>query len=335
MVPAAAIVVERKGAGGKGAGFTGGACLRLTPGRGCSTLFVPRVGPATTRTIAERVVPALQRVRGSRVVAVASRDGGRAAAFAERFGIPSSFDRYEALLAPGVVDLLYLPLPNSLHAEWTLRAVEAGLHVLCEKPLAANGAEAERMAAAAQARGVVLAEAYMYRHHPQYSKLQELLAAGAIGALVSLQAEFSFLLDEPDSIVTSPALAEPVRVAAQARIDGVDRVTTGLLEFPGGVLATFTASIASAERHRAEVHGELGTIVLEDPWVAGEAGATLRIERHGEPAEELFVAGADSYRLQAQDFVDAVCEGRPPRWPAEDGVANMRVLDGLRGCWDL
>ncbi len=307
-------------------------------------------------SIAERVVPALQRVRGSRVVAVASRDGGRAAAFAERFGIPSSFDRYEALLAPGVVDLLYLPLPNSLHAELTLRAVEAGLHVLCEKPLAANGAEAERMAAAAQARGVVLAEAYMYRHHPQYSKLQELLAAGAIGALVSLQAEFSFLLDEPDSIVTSPALAggalldiggycvdfarqvagaEPVRVAAQARIDGVDRVTTGLLEFPGGVLATFTASIASAERHRAEVHGELGTIVLEDPWVAGEAGATLRIERHGEPAEELFVAGADSYRLQAQDFVDAVCQGRPPRWPAEDGVANMRVLDGLRGCWDL
>jgi len=314
------------------------------------TDHVPRWGILGAAAIGERVIPALQRSPTSRLVAIASRSLDKARAAAARYTIPLAFGSYEELLGSGAVDLLYLPLPNSLHHPWTRKALAAGLHVLCEKPLALNAAEARDIERAARAANRVVVEAFMYRHHPLYTRLLELLRAGVIGRVTTVGGHFSFLLDEPDSIVGSVALGggaladvgcycvhfarlvasrEPVRAAAFARYDGVDRVLTGLLEFPEGPLATFTTAIDSAERHRAWVHGTTGTILIEHPWHPDANGASLLIQRHGLPDEIVTVPGEDPYFLEVEEFV-AACTGKtPPRWPVADAVANMAALDAL------
>jgi predicted dehydrogenase len=288
--------------------------------------------------------------RPSRLCAVASRSPDKARQFAQHHSIPLAFSSYGELLASGEVDAVYVPLPNSLHAEWTVRAVEAGLHVLCEKPLATTPGEARVIARAAAAAGRIVVEAFMYRHHPVYSQVLDRIRSGAIGPVVALDSEFSFLLDEPGSIVASAELgggaladvgcycvsfsrliagSEPSRVTAYASGGEVDDSMVGLLEFPNGILARFFTSIQAAERHRAEIRGTTGTILLESPWHPGEASAAFRLQRHGREDEVISVPGADPYVLQVDDFVRA-CTGSTPRWPIEDAIANMEVLDALR-----
>lgn len=309
-----------------------------------------RWGILGAASIGEKVIPAIARCPGSTLVAIASRRLDKARDWAARYGIAQAFGSYDALIDSGAVDLIYLPLPNSLHAEWTIRALRAGLHVLCEKPLTVNTDEARQVAAVAQETGRLVMEAFMYRHHPIYAALAGQIRAGAIGRVVTLHSEFSFMLDEADSIVSDAALGggslldvgcycvnasrlllggEPLRVSAFARLDGVDHTMCGMMEFPGGVVATFTSSIERAERHRVEVQGETGHLVLEAPWHPRESGERILLERHGEPVRVIPVAGANPYDLEVRDFVEA-CAGRAPlRWGLDDAIANLAVLDAL------
>ncbi|MCA9774927.1 MAG: Gfo/Idh/MocA family oxidoreductase [Myxococcales bacterium] len=308
-----------------------------------------RWGILGTAHIASTFAGAASAVPGSRVTAVASRDADRAAAWARAHGIPRAFGSYETLLAEGEIDALYLPLPNSLHARWTMRAIEAGIPVLCEKPLTVNAEEAAEVARRSREFDVLVAEAFMYRHHPQYERVLGLLREGAIGTLRLIQASFSFFLDDRSEIPASAALGggalrdvgcygvnlarlvtgtEPTRVFAAAHGPEVDDTLVGVLEFPGGVLACIDCSIECEERRRAEIVGTEGTIVLDRPWLPSLEGAEIRLRRGG-VEERIAVPGACGYRLEIADFAEAIRTGRDARWPVTDAVANMAVLDAL------
>ena len=226
---------------------------------------------STARIATEKVIPGIRRSATGEVVAIASRDVGRARAAADELGIPRSHGSYEALLADPAVDAVYVPLPNHLHAEWSIRALEAGKHVLCEKPLALSAADAGRMADAATASGRLLMEAFMYRHHPSWIAVQELVAGGRIGRLQAVDSWFSYFLDDPANIrnvleygggalydigcysVSLSRLlfgAEPDEVSAaivRDPVSGVDILTTGHMTFPGG-LASFTCATQRGAR---------------------------------------------------------------------------------------
>lgn len=284
------------------------------------------------------------------VGAVASRDAGRAESWAGEHGIPLSYGGYDDLLDAGEVDVIYNPLPNSLHAEWTIRALEAGYPVLCEKPLTANASEASKVRAAAAQTGLPVAEAFMYRFHPVYSRVFELLESGTIGTLSTISSRFTFMLDDRSAIPASRELAggalmdvgcycvnlsrmiagcEPTRVSAFERRSTVDDLLVGILDFPNGVLAQFETSIANAERHRVEIAGSTGSIVLERPWLPGREEAQIKVCRWDEEDEVIKVEGADPYFLEVEDFV-AVCKGLiVPRWSIDDAVCNMAVIDAL------
>ncbi len=309
-----------------------------------------RCGILGTAEIGGDVVRALRQSSRCEVHAVASRDPDRARHWAERHGIPLSFGSYDDLLRSGRVDMVYLPLPNSLHASWTIRALEAGLPVLCEKPMTASAAEALQVQSVSEKTGLYAAEAFMYRYHPVYDRVRELIDAGAIGDVSTVSSQFTFLLDDPSAIPASAELAggalmdvgcycvnlsrmiarcEPTRVSALDRRSAVDEVLMGLLEFPNGILAQFETSIANTERHRAEIAGTTGTIVLERPWHPGEDEARILVRRWEQPDEVIPVEGANPYLLEFEDFV-AVCKGeREPRWPVRDAVSNMAVIDAL------
>lgn len=303
-----------------------------------------------TADISESVIPAIQGSRGCIVTAVASRDPSRARTWADRFGIPDAFGAYDDMIRSGAIDAVYLPLPNSLHAEWTVRSLEAGLPVMCEKPLTVNAAEARVVAEVSRRTGLPVMEGFMYRFHPLYQRLQEIIDRGTIGRVSTIDAVFTFLLDDGESIVQSVDLAggalldvgcypvnaarllageEPVRVTAFERRDGVDRVMTGVLDFPGGVLARFETSIANTERHRLEVAGTLAHLVVEDPWVPGTGDVTILIRRRGQLDEVVPVEGANTWVLQFEHFARLVNEGLRPQWPVEDAVSNLCVLDAL------
>ena len=317
---------------------------------------VLRWGILGTADIASTVAQAIQRCDGSTVAGVASRDRDKAQAWATRFGVPHAWGSYEELLASGEVDVVYVPLPNSLHAEWTLRALARGLPVLCEKPLATRAAEVQQIAAAATAVQLPVAEGFMYRFHPIWDEVRSLLAAGRIGPLSTLEATFTFRLDEPDSIVSSAALgggalldvgcyavhaarwlagAEPRRVSAFARfIGGVDQTMVGVLDFPNGVLARFETSIGNTERHRVALHGTHGSLVLREPWLPLTNEAAIVLRRHGAPDERIVPESCrsgpiDLYLREVAHFA-AVVRGRAaPLWPLEDALGNARALDAL------
>lgn len=304
-----------------------------------------------TASICERMIPAILRHRTSTLAAVASRDPVRGRDFASKYGIAMSFDSYHDMISSGLVDAIYNPLPNALHGEWTVRSLQAGLHVLCEKPLTVDAQQARQIASAASAAGCVVCEAFMYRHHPVYDAILDQVYSGVIGNVISLDSHFSFLLDDPESVVASHTLGggalldvgcycvsfsrliagcEPVRVGAFATGSPVDESIAGILQFPNGIAARFHASIKGAERHMAEIHGTTGTLLLESPWHPGDREAVYRVQRHGREDEIVRIPGEDPYYLQVKDFA-AACTGRlKPSWGIEDAIANMRVLDALR-----
>ena len=297
---------------------------------------------------ARRIVPAMARSPRHVVTAVASRDPSRASEFAQRFGIPRVHGGYEAVLADPEVDAVYVPLPNALHREWTERAAAAGKHVLCEKPLGVTAEDAAVMAAACSAQGVILQEAFMYRHHPQISRLTEMLQGGAIGEPWLVRAWFSFTTS-PGNIRLDPTLGggglldvgcyavnlsrlllgEPESAAATAVFeDGVDVRLAGVLSFPGGQAALVDCGLRAAFRQGCEIVGTEGTITLarpfqpeEDPpsFVVGSARGTTAVE----------IPAANQYTRMLDDFAATVLDGAPPRYPASDAVANMRAMDAL------
>ena len=316
-----------------------------------------RWGILSTADIGRRkVVPAMQNARRSRVVAVASRDGARARAYADELGIERAHGSYETLLADPDVDAVYIPLPNHIHAPWVMAAAAAGKHVLCEKPLAMNADEAQRMADACAAAGVVLLEAFMYRLHPSWMAVRELVAGGRIGRLTAIQSWFGYYNDDPAdirniaefgggalydigcySINVSRLLfgGEPRVVEARIERDptsGVDILTSAILHFDGGI-ASFTCSTRSETDQRVHIYGTQGRISLGIPFnIPPHLPTDVHVTAGGNPplaphTDVLTFPPSDQYTAQAEEFAAAVLDGAPLRFPPSDAVANMRVID--------
>jgi predicted dehydrogenase len=291
-------------------------------------------------------------VPDAEVVAVASRERGRAKAFARKHGIRRVHASYDALVADPEIDAIYNPLPNALHGQWTIRALEAGKHVLCEKPLAANAAEAEAMAAAAQKSGHLVVEAFHWRYHPLAERLRAILASREIGAVRHVEAhlcvplvlwgDIRYRLDLAGGatmdtgcytvhIVRTLAGAEPEVVRARAWLSspGVDRRMEADLRFPDGRTGRIVCSLFSRTllRVRAEAVGDEGRLRVLNP-VAPHLFHRVSVRgRAGRRAER--VSGEATYTHQLRAFVRAVRGGAPPLTPASDAIANMRVIDAI------
>ena len=308
-----------------------------------------RWGILSTAHIGRALIRGIGQSDGSCVQGVASREWTRANEWAKEHGIPRAFGAYDDMLESHEVDAIYNPLPNSMHAEWTIRALEAGLPVLCEKPLTVDAAEARKVVAAAKRARLPVAEAFMYRFHPMYDQVLDLIAAGAIGDVIAVRCAFTFRLTDRANIICSTELAggalmdvgcycvnlarriagcEPARAQAFERRTTVDDTLMGALEFPNGILAQFECSIENAGRSWAEIAGTDGLIRIPKPWFPGEEQAEF-IVRRGDHEETIVTPGANTYRLEVEDFATALRTHQPPRWPAEDAVANMAVIDAL------
>jgi len=318
-----------------------------------------RWGILSTAGIARtKVIPGLRRAGRCEVVAIASRDHERATAVAGELGIPRAHASYEALLADPEVDAVYIPLPNHLHAEWAIAAARAGKHVLCEKPLALTVADAQRMVAACRAEGVHLMEAFMYRLHPSWVAVRDLVASGRIGRLVAIDSWFSYFNDDPSNIrnireVGGGALfdvgcycvnlsrmlfdAEPLAVDAWLRRDpvtGIDIVTSAILGFESGV-ATFTCSIRSEPDQRVHIYGTEGRISIAIPFnIPPDRPTEIWLTAGGDPpvapaTETLRFDVADPYAVEAERFAAAVLDGLPTPIPPADAVANLRVIERI------
>jgi len=308
----------------------------------------------TARHTATSILPAMRAAASGTAYAVASRDADRARAFAAQHGIPHSYGSYDELLADPSVDAVYIALPNKLHAPWAIRAAEAGKPVLCEKPISLNAAEAEAIVEAFASRGLTLAEAFQWRHHPQDQRIRALVREGAIGDLRLIQAGFSFMLDREGDVRWDPALgggalydvgcypialarfmtgAEPLSVTAHAHwaASGVDDAVVATLEFPGDVLAVINCGFNQPLRRWYEVTGTAGTL-------AAPVAYSLRTDREGrilyyDPDNTLVktepMGAHDSYALLVEDFNRALIDRRPPLFPGEDAIGNMRVIDAI------
>jgi xylose dehydrogenase (NAD/NADP) len=312
-----------------------------------------RFGILGTANIARAaVIPALQRAETSELVAVASRDGEKARLFAQKQNIPRAYGSYEAILAEEEIDAVYIPLPNSLHREWTIKAAEAGKHVLCEKPLALNAAECAEMDAAAQQNGVRLMEAFMYRFHPQTEKVLELVQAGVIGEPKQIFAVFTFRLTNPNNIRLRPELgggslmdvgcycvnisrtvakAEPVEVQAYANWgqSGVDEEMAGTMRFANGLLAQFLCALTLERRELYQVAGAEGHIDVPLAFLPGTKDTTF-YEHHGRRGSQAHaVPGVDEYQLMVDHFADCVLHDKPFRYPPSEAAANMQVIEAL------
>ncbi len=306
-----------------------------------------------------KVIPAIQQAENCDVVAIASRSSDRAEAAAARLGIPSAYGSYEALLEDPGIDAVYVPLPNDLHREWTIKAALAGKHVLCEKPIALTEAQAEEMAAIAGEAGVKIQEAFMYRHHPTWVEAVRLLASGAIGELQAVQSWFSYFNDDPNNIRNradkgggaimdigcycinlSRMLfeAEPTRVEAAVRRDptmGIDIVSSAVLEFPGGGQATFTCSTQAEDYQRVHIVGTHGRIDIEIPFnIPSDRETRIFVMQGGDPpvapaTESLVFSAADQYTIQARLFAQAILDDTEVPVPIDDAIANMRVIETI------
>ena len=320
---------------------------------------VVRWGVLSTAKIGiDKVIPATAAADRCEVVAIASRDMERARAAAFELGIARAFGSYEDLLADPDVDAVYNPLPNHLHAEWTIAAARAGKHVLCEKPLATTSADAERMIQACEAEGVLLMEAFMYRLHPTWEAVTSLVASGRIGELKTVQSWFSYFNDDPGDIrnlveTGGGALydigcycvnlsrmlfgAEPERVGGSVLRDpvmGIDVLTSGILDF-GDVVATFTCSTRAEPDQRVHIYGTEGRISLEIPFnIPPDRPTRVSLTAGGDPPvrpeTEVFTFDpANEYTIQAERFAAAVLDGGQVPIPPSDAVGNLRVIEEL------
>ena len=312
----------------------------------------------TARIALERVIPAMHRSGMCDVRAIASHDARRAAEAAQAAGIPVSCGSYEELLADPEVEAVYNPLPNHLHVEWSIRALEAGKHVLCEKPLACSADELPPLIEARDRTGLIIEEAVMVRDHPQWSRVRNLIDGGRIGTVRNVQLSYSHFSDDPGDICNQQATgggglldvgsycsaiarlifdAEPVRAMALLDRDprfGTDRFVTAVLEFPGGH-ASFFCSTQSSRCQVVQIVGTTGWMRAEVPFAhPPDLPARLLIGSNvapgTEPDEIIRFDPVNQYLLQAERFGRQIRGAARSRWPLETGVANLRVLDALR-----
>ncbi len=306
-----------------------------------------RLGILSTAGINRLVLAGARESDRVDVTAVASRDLARAEVYGREWDIERAYGSYEELLADPELDAVYNPLPNSMHVDWSIRALEAGKHVLCEKPLSRRPEDVERAFEVAEREGRLLSEAFMYRHNPQTARLKELVDGGRIGELRVVRAAFSFTVGDPANIRLAADLdggalmdvgcycvsgsrllaGEPERVFGTSVDEaGVDTVFAGTLEFPGDVIAQFDCGFTLPMRDELDVVGSEGSIFLDDPWHCRKPVIEVRRE---EGVEEIALEPVNSYRLELENLADAV-EGKAELLLGrEDSLAQARAIDAL------
>lgn len=307
-------------------------------------------GLLSTARINRRLIPAIRAAERAELVAVASRDRSRAEAYAAEWDIPRAHGSYQALLENPDVDIVYISLPNSLHAEWAVRAAQAGKHVLCEKPLAPTVDECDRIIAAAESTGMVIVEAFMYLHHPLIHQARRLVREGAVGQVRLVRGAFSFYLDRPHDVRWDPDLSggslwdvgcypvsfirwiagEPEQVFGWQKVgeSGVDETFSGLLRYDNGVLGLFDCSFRCQFRTQAEVAGTEGTLTIIGPYAIGEESHLLLSQGLGQE-EVIRQPFVDAYQCEVEAITAAILEGAALPLPLSSSRANVATLVAL------
>ena len=307
-----------------------------------------RWGIVSTAHINRLVIPGAQASPKVDLVGVASRERSRAEAYAKDWGIPRAYGSYEELLADPEIEAVYVSLPNTLHCEWSVKALEAGKHVLCEKPMSRHPSEIEAAYAVAEREGRFLMEAFMYRHNPQTARLRALVDEGAIGELRLVRSTFSYSLYDPENIRLRPEVeggslmdvgcycvsgsrllaGEPRSVFGHAMVgeSGTDWVFAGSMRFAGDVLAMFDCGTALPDRDELEAIGSEGSLFLDDPWHCRQPAIELR--RDG-TVERIELEPVDSYRLELENLSAAIRGEAEPLLGRDDALAQACVLEAL------
>ena len=308
-------------------------------------------GLLSTARINRALIPPLQVSKRNHLLAVASRSQANADAYAKEKKISRAYGSYEALLADPEIDVIYNPLPNHLHAEWTIKAVEAGKHVLCEKPLALSVDEVDAVQAAARKHGRVVAEAFMYRHHPQTLKVQELVKSGSVGTLKLIRGSFSFILSREEDIrLLDPAMGGgsiwdigcyPISYARTVVGEnplevfgwqvtgktGIDETFVGQMRFAGDIHAQFDSSFAIPHHAFMEIVGSEGTLSIPAPFKP-EVNERIFLTRN-EKTETIKVKGQELYLGEVEDMADAILLGKDSRISLQDSRVNVAVIRAL------
>jgi len=309
-----------------------------------------------------KVIPAMQRGEYCEIVAIASRRLESAREAAERLGIPKAYGSYEDLLADSDVEAIYNPLPNHLHVPWSLKALEVGKHVLCEKPIALTSTEAQTLVDGAKRHAhLKVMEAFMYRYHPQWQRARQLVNTGAIGELRTIQSFFSYFLLDPQNIRNRADMgggammdigcytislsrfifnSEPLRVCGMVEYDPqfkTDRLVSALLDFGRGT-ATFTCATQLVPYQRVNLYGTLGRVEIEIPFNAPPDKPCKIWHQRGDEIDEIVLATCDQYTIQGDLFSRAILDDTPVPASVEDAVANMKVIEAVfesarRGTW--
>jgi predicted dehydrogenase len=309
-----------------------------------------RWGLLSTARINKALFTPLRTSKRNRLLAVASRSQEKAGAYAHEKKIQRAYGSYEALLADPEIDVIYNSLPNHLHAEWTIKAVEAGKHVLCEKPLALSLDEVDAMAAAAERHGKIVAEAFAYRAHPQTLKVKEIVDSGKLGKVEMVHGSFTFVMTNPDDYRWKPEMGggglwdigcyplsytrsvlgtEPLEVFGWqvTGLTGVDEVFAAQLRFPGDVYAQFDCSVKIPYHTFMEIVGDEGTLNVPNPFNLG-ARETLYLTKNGK-TEAITVKGPGPYVSEVEDMADAILLGKSPRVSLADSRANVAAILAL------
>lgn len=309
---------------------------------------VTRFGVLSTARINRSVLAGARTSDRVEIAAVASRDLDRAEAYAREHGIERAYGSYDELLADPDIEAVYVSLPNSMHVEWSIRALEAGKHVLCEKPLARRAEDAERAFDVAEREGRLLMEAFMYRHNPQTRKAAELVAGGAIGTLRLVSSSFTFPVERPDDVRMQGVLGggalmdvgcycvngarllagEPEEVfATQVESErGVDLRLVATMRFPGAVLAHFDCALDLPRRAELEAVGDEGTLLLPDPWIIAQPAILLR---RGNEVEGVPVEDENHYGLELENLSAAIRGDAEPLLGRADAVTQARAIEAL------
>ncbi len=299
----------------------------------------------------DKLIPAIKTGRTGVVAAIASRSVEKARNAAARFGIARAYGSYTELIADPDIDAIYNPLPNHLHVPWSIRALEAGKHVLCEKPFALTVEDVDAMFAAAQRAGRVIADGFMYRHHARIRKARDLVKEGALGSLRCMAATFSFTLDRPGDVRWDPhmgggalwdvgcypvslaryifgALPERVTAWQYCAPSGVDETFAGTLYFGEGAVAQFDCSFNVPFRTRAEIAGTLGTLTLNTPFRPDAPEATL-VLRQGDTSETVPVPDVGRYLAEVEDLHAQILDGAPPEIPHQETRDVIDIITRL------
>lgn len=306
----------------------------------------------TARIAEKAIIPALQSMKHNPIIAVASRDLTRAQEFAAPFEIPKAYGNYDDLLADSSVQAVYIPLPNSEHVGWAVKAMQAGKHVLVEKPFALNSDEAQLMVSTALENSVVLMEAFMYRYSERFEKIHELVRSGAIGKLRLIQTNFSFTLSNPDDIRLAPDLGggafydlgcycvniqrllvgrEPVSVQGQCQMSksGVDLQSAATLDFGDQVWGQLMVSFNSDRSQFLRVGGTAGTIHIENPFNPQGEGTSGWLSSGGKESKRLNFRPENDYKRMLEHFYNVCVSKDMPKFPLSDAVNNAVVIDAL------